>query len=223
MGVRQAPALARACDLGVAMQLTNIARDVAEDAAEGRLYLPRAWLREQGLDPDVWLERPVFDLRIRRLVRRLLRRADELYDRARPGVALLPFACRPGIHAARRIYAEIGRVLEAQDCDPSCGRAYVRSRRKALLLGQALLDAASPNRLPQGAPTLPEVRFLVRAVLEAQPPEPVVQPAERPARAGFEAIINTIHILEQRDREYWTRAAEEHGLEVRSVWAGTSS
>ena len=46
MGVRDAHALARACDLGVAMQLTNIARDVGEDAANGRLYLPRAALAE---------------------------------------------------------------------------------------------------------------------------------------------------------------------------------
>mgnify|MGYP000494161434 CR=1 FL=1 len=57
MRVRDADALARACDLGVAMQLTNIARDVGEDARNGRLYLPRQMLREAGLDPDGWLMR----------------------------------------------------------------------------------------------------------------------------------------------------------------------
>ena len=51
MGVRDADALARACDLGVAMQLTNIARDVGEDALEGRLYLPTDWLEDAGIDP----------------------------------------------------------------------------------------------------------------------------------------------------------------------------
>eukprot|EP01037_Dinobryon_pediforme_P021714 gene21714-22658_t len=51
MGVREPEALARACDLGCAMQLTNIARDVGEDARAGRLYLPHTWLREQGIDP----------------------------------------------------------------------------------------------------------------------------------------------------------------------------
>ena len=50
MGVRSPQALARACEMGVAMQLTNIARDVGEDARHGRLYLPRAWLRERGID-----------------------------------------------------------------------------------------------------------------------------------------------------------------------------
>jgi 15-cis-phytoene synthase len=48
-------ALARACELGVAMQLTNIARDVGEDARNGRLYLPRRWLAEAGIDADAWL------------------------------------------------------------------------------------------------------------------------------------------------------------------------
>ena len=47
-GRADADLVARACDLGVAMQLTNIARDVGEDARAGRLYLPRAWLREAG-------------------------------------------------------------------------------------------------------------------------------------------------------------------------------
>ena len=47
-----AATLARACELGVAMQFTNIARDVGEDARAGRLYLPRSWMREAGLDPD---------------------------------------------------------------------------------------------------------------------------------------------------------------------------
>ena len=52
MGRRDPAILARACDLGVAMQLTNICRDVGEDARAGRLYLPLAWLRDNGIDPD---------------------------------------------------------------------------------------------------------------------------------------------------------------------------
>ena len=61
MGVRDADAVARACDLGIAMQFTNIARDVGEDARLGRIYLPRDWLREAGIDPDAWLKAPKFD------------------------------------------------------------------------------------------------------------------------------------------------------------------
>ena len=60
MGQRAPEIVARACDLGVAMQLTNIARDVGEDARAGRLYLPLQWLREAGIDPDAWLAKPVF-------------------------------------------------------------------------------------------------------------------------------------------------------------------
>ena len=59
MGQRSPEIVARACDLGVAMQLTNIARDVGEDARAGRLYLPLSWLREAGIDPDAWLANPV--------------------------------------------------------------------------------------------------------------------------------------------------------------------
>ena len=71
MGVRDPDLLARACDLGVAMQLSNIARDVGEDAANGRLYLPREWLREEGLDPDAWLAKPVWSPALGRVVSRL--------------------------------------------------------------------------------------------------------------------------------------------------------
>jgi len=65
-------ALARACELGVAMQLTNIARDVGEDARNGRLYLPRQWLREAGIDADTWLRAPRFDAALAGVVERLL-------------------------------------------------------------------------------------------------------------------------------------------------------
>jgi phytoene synthase len=58
MEVRDPHALARACDLGVAMQLTNIARDVGEDARAGRLYLPTDWLEEEGIDIDAFLADP---------------------------------------------------------------------------------------------------------------------------------------------------------------------
>ncbi|MEO8280203.1 MAG: phytoene/squalene synthase family protein, partial [Ideonella sp.] len=111
MGVRSADGLARACDLGVAMQLSNIARDVGEDARMGRLYLPRAWMRQAGLDPDMWLAQPVFSPALGAVVQRLLDAADELYQRADGGVARLPLACRPGINAARFMYAAIGHEV----------------------------------------------------------------------------------------------------------------
>jgi len=54
MGASTDTAIARASELGVAMQLTNIARDVGTDARMGRLYIPRAWFREIGMDADAW-------------------------------------------------------------------------------------------------------------------------------------------------------------------------
>ncbi len=209
MGVRDARAVARACDLGCAMQLTNIARDVAEDAREGRLYLPQDWLREEGLDPDAWLEAPVFDARIQRIVRRLLHHADELYARAEPGIDALPLACRPGIHAARRIYAEIGRVLEAQDCDPSRGRAFVPTSRKLQLLGQAMVDAGRRSPRPLAAPALGEVRFLVDAV-EPSYQSPILV---EPDRAGFGSIVYVLTAMAERDHEHRIRTTRGYGVE----------
>jgi len=58
MRVRDADALARACDLGVAMQLTNIARDVGEDARMGRIYLPLEWLEEAGVEQGAFINAP---------------------------------------------------------------------------------------------------------------------------------------------------------------------
>ena len=75
MRVRDADALARACDLGVAMQLTNIARDVGEDARAGRLYLPLDWIQEAGLTPEQFLGQGTATAQTQRMVRRYLSEA----------------------------------------------------------------------------------------------------------------------------------------------------
>ncbi len=87
MEAREEEAIARACDLGVAMQLTNIARDVGEDARNGRLYLPRQWFRDEGLDAGAWLKDPHHSPQIARMIARLLAEADRLYARATSGIA----------------------------------------------------------------------------------------------------------------------------------------
>jgi phytoene synthase len=163
MGKREATTLARACDLGCAMQLSNIARDVGEDARVGRLYLPRAWLREEGIDPDAWLAAPHFNAAIGRVVSRLLAVADALYGRADAGIARLPLSCRPGIGAARRLYAEIGHEVRRRGGDSIASRAVVPGRRKLALLARSIGAAAMPVRADISAP-LAETRFLVEAV-----------------------------------------------------------
>ena len=137
MGPREASTLARACELGIAMQLTNIARDVGEDAANGRLYLPRAWMREAGLDPDAWLAAPRFGPELKQVMTRFLAEADRLYLRAHAGIAELPADCRAAICAASLIYAEIGRQLRHEGFDSVSRRTVVGTRRKLVLLARA--------------------------------------------------------------------------------------
>ena len=168
MGVRSADGLARACDLGVAMQLSNIARDVGEDARMGRLYLPRAWMRQAGLDPDAWLANPRFTPALGQVVQRLLDAADMLYARVDAGVALLPLACRPGINAARFLYAEIGHEVARRGLDSVAQRAVVAPGRKAQLLGWSLL-CLWPPRADADRPPLAQNRFLVDAAAGSAP------------------------------------------------------
>jgi len=168
MGVRDAPTLARACDLGVAMQLTNIARDIGEDARNARVYLPLSWLDDEGIDPDRFLAAPRFDAAIARLVSRLLDAAEGLYERSAGGIAGLPLACRPAIHAARLIYREIGREIARNGHDSVSRRAVVPTSRKLTLLAAALGTAATTGR-GMAADPLPETRFLVDAALLARP------------------------------------------------------
>ena len=163
MGVRHPDTLSRACDLGVAMQLTNIARDVGEDALAGRLYLPMDSLEREGIDPERWLERPRYDARIGRVVASLLEAAERLYRRSEWGIGQLPAGCRPAIFAARAIYAEIGREIERNQLDSVSRRAVVSGRRKLPLLMHAVRHAMV-SRQRDHAPPLREVRFLLDSV-----------------------------------------------------------
>jgi len=175
METREREALARACELGVAMQLTNIARDVGEDARRGRIYLPRAWMREAGLDPEAWLVRPSFGPELAAVVDRLLAEADRLYRRAECGVPLLPRDCRVGIQAARLVYAEIGHALAAAGLDSVSRRTVVPRARQLRLVAQA----ASALLVPPGHPLtelagdrpLPAIAHLVDAAARDELPD----------------------------------------------------
>jgi phytoene synthase len=172
MGTRCPQALARACELGLAMQLTNIARDVGEDARNGRLYLPRRWLADAGVDAQAWLADPVFDHRIASVIERLLATADDLYKRAEHGIAALPRDCRPAIHAARLVYAEIGQQLRRSGLDSISRRSVVSKRRKLALMARASTAAViSPGRSGVNLAPQSEIVFLVDAATAARPPK----------------------------------------------------
>jgi phytoene synthase len=163
MGTRAPEALARAVDLGVAMQLTNIARDVGEDARAGRLYLPLAWLDEAGVDARSFVADPRPSPGLAAVVERLLRHAGTSYVRADPGIALLPADCRAAIRAARLIYADIGREVARRGFDAVSGRAVVSGRRKLWLVARALVATDRGGEGPR-EPALAEAEVVIDAV-----------------------------------------------------------
>ena len=206
MRVRDPDALARACDLGVAMQLTNIARDVGEDARAGRIYLPLQWLTEAGIAPEALLAAPRFSPALGQVTARLLSVADDLYGRSEAGVPRLPAACRPGIYAARHIYAAIGTQLARAGHDSVGARAHTSRRHKLGLVMLSGVRAALSGLMPvpawlHAAP-LPEVAFLVDAA---------ARPEARRARS--EALISVLAQLEARDRAYRDHARKGRTLE----------
>ncbi len=164
MGRRSYDVLARAADLGVAMQLTNIARDVGEDARNGRLYLPLDFLEAAGIEPEAFMANPVFSPALGQIIKRLLDEAEVLYARADSGIALLPSGCRCGIRAARLIYAAIGHEVILHGYDSVSRRAVVPFSAKLPLLARSLISTADRKGLV-ALPALQTNQFLVNAVL----------------------------------------------------------
>ena len=162
-GARSPVLVARACDLGMAMQLTNICRDVGEDARAGRVYLPLSWLREAGLDADALVAKPEPSPALAGVVKRTLALAETFYRRADGGLRLYPRDCRLGVKAARLIYAEIGRVIARNHYDSVSTRAYTSKARKLVLLARALPVLLWPGRASD-LPPAPAAKFLVDAV-----------------------------------------------------------
>ena len=200
MGARGGAALARAADLGIAMQLSNIARDVGEDARAGRLYLPLQWLAEEGVDAARFLAAPACEPALQRVVARLVGRASELYDSAALGVAELPVDCRPAIHAARLMYAEIGYEVARRNHDSVSQRAVVPVSRKLTLVARALTAAALPgSRADQ--PALPAAAPLVDVVCQRDALQPLAAAAgTRSFGDQLVGVLDLFERLERRDR-----------------------
>jgi phytoene synthase len=129
----EAGAAPYAVRLGVALQLTNILRDVGEDAARGRIYLPREDLARFGLRDDDILNSQR-GTRFRALMRFEIARAHTLYEEAWPGIALLSADSRFAIGAAAEIYRSILGKIVANDYDVFARRAHLSMAEKLLLL-----------------------------------------------------------------------------------------
>lgn len=164
MSERRPQVLARACELGVAMQLTNIARDVGEDARSGRIYLPLAWMRRSSVAPEEFVANPAASFEVRAMTRRLLSRAEKFYETAERGIAYLPADCRTAILAARKIYAEIGQVIQARGYDSVSTRAQTTRGKKLELLASALPARVYAQKKDISSPPLPETAFLIESV-----------------------------------------------------------
>jgi phytoene synthase len=117
-------AIPYAIKLGVALQLTNILRDVAEDFARGRVYLPQDELAAYGLSDDFIAEGRVTD-GWRDFMRFQIERNRRLYREARPGIACLDPSGRFAITAAADLYAAILNDIERHDYDVFSRRAHV--------------------------------------------------------------------------------------------------
>lgn len=147
MGVRKRSVLERSCDLSIAIQLTRVVRDVGAQAKRGRVYLPLEWLEEAGADVDAWLEAPRATPPILDVIRRVRKTADSFFLRADPGIAALPFDCRPAVRASRYIYAGILSEIEQRGYDSVTQGTRLSLPRKLRLITRALRASRSETRL----------------------------------------------------------------------------
>ena len=132
--------LDRACDLGLAFQLANIARDVGEDDAGGRCYLPLDWLAEMDIPPGEHMK-PPYRPRLAVLGRRLAESAERYEASARVGAAKLPFRARWAVLAAAGIYGDIARAVKARGEHAWDERVHTSGAAKLVWVARALGQA----------------------------------------------------------------------------------
>ena len=138
MGLRDERALKHAADLGIAMQLTNIARDIIEDAAMGRIYLPHSWLDEAQIKPEE-IAAPANREKLALLTQRLLRETERYYRSGDDGLWDLSFRSACAVAAARNVYSEIGALLLRKGARAWDERTYVTGARKIRVVVAAIL------------------------------------------------------------------------------------
>lgn len=139
-GVKDRRAFAHADQFGIAMQLTNVARDVSEDWGRGRLYVPADWLARVPRPGE-----PLDDAAFAPAVRRLLELAGDYYRAGEAGLRYLAPRARLAARVAGLVYAEIGREVARRGYRVGAGRAVVSPGRKLQLVALAALTP-SPRR-----------------------------------------------------------------------------
>jgi phytoene synthase len=148
------PTLRRAQDLGLAFQLTNIARDVIEDAGNGRVYLPAQWLAEAGVPGDA-VGAPEHRAAVFAVTQRLLAVAEPYYASAVSGLAALPWRSAWAIAAARGVYRQIGVEVLKRGTHAWDERVSTSTATKAwLALQGGVMAVASRGRASPERPAL---------------------------------------------------------------------
>jgi len=171
LGVKSPAAFHHAIDLGVAMQLTNIARDVSEDAQNGRRYLPSDLFdRPPGIEA-LAAGHPGMHGEVRRAVEWLLNEADRYYDSGIAGLAYLPWRARLGILVAARLYQSIGTEIRAMEFAVWEGRAKVSLRKKVLISARTFVYFCARRGLRTKPPGHnPELHRHLAGFPRVQPP-----------------------------------------------------
>ncbi|MBK6512727.1 MAG: squalene/phytoene synthase family protein [Polyangiaceae bacterium] len=166
MGRRKREVVERAVDLGVAAALVTIARDVTTDARAGRLYLPVEWLEEERVDADDLLASGPSSGSLEPVVRRVLEAADSFLSRSDPGLAALPFDCRPAIRGLRYSLAALSHEIQADVGGALRENVDLPTTRVVRLLSRALRASRAESR-PLLSQPLREAQRLVDEVCRA--------------------------------------------------------
>lgn len=141
LGVRAKQALPHAIDLGIGMQLTNICRDVKEDAARNRVYLPAEWLAQTGLTQEQLLNNDFDEADLIPIVKRSLDLAERYYASADRGLHYIPRIPRLAIYVAKAIYRSIGlKLAQVHNYNSWHGRTIVGATGKIRYLLGAIFN-----------------------------------------------------------------------------------
>lgn len=162
MGAEDEDVIHRAADLGIAFQLTNISRDVIDDLAIGRCYLPEEWLREKGI-PREQMAPPEHRESLHALAGELVELAERYYDSARVGIAHLPWRCAWAISSALLIYRDIGLQVKKAGVRAWDGRTQVSGGRKLWRLCHGGVMAVHARSRRPAANAVPRTGLWTRA------------------------------------------------------------
>ena len=145
LGVRDPRALSHAVDLGMAMQITNICRDVLEDGRLGRCYLPANRLTNAGTSTDAILDGDAPVPAVSATVAALLTLADRYYASAEQGMRFIPWRARAAIVVAARVYRAIGVKLRRNGANPMNGRTVLSGVHRVAVAAVAMLRFFRPS------------------------------------------------------------------------------